>query len=87
MPRNKTYAFRFAVEGRGAFPLDMLRYDRCFPRSETDANIAQDHENIRTVRKVELTALERPSYWQPCEGRWESFGWRVVAVERVPEMP
>lgn len=82
--RNKTYAYRFIVEGRGEFPLDMLRYDRCFPRSETDANIAQGSQDRRAVT---LTALERPSYWMPCEGRWESFGWKVIATERVPEMP
>ena len=32
MPRSYT----FTVEGTGMFPVDMLRYDNCWPRTEQD---------------------------------------------------
>jgi hypothetical protein len=78
---SKRYFVRFTVEGSGIFPLDMLRYDRCYPRSENDANTAQDG---RVRRQVELLAPNRAeAYWQPTAGRWESFGWKVLKWERV----
>lgn len=81
---RKRFNYRFRVQGRGPFPLDMLRYDACFPRSETDANVAQrDGEMTRgESRIVELTALDRASYWTPTEGRWKSFGWVLVELHR-----
>lgn len=80
----KRFNFRFTVQGRGQFPLDMLRYDRCWPRGETDANVAQSSSEraVGEARLVELTATDRPSYWTPTEGRWRSFGWVVASVER-----
>lgn len=63
------------VEGRGTFPLDMLRYDSCCPATETDTS----HVNgvVAEVRRVVLRRFSVSG--QPAtEGRWRSFGWRVV---------
>lgn len=69
---------RFIVEGRGPFPLDMLRHDEAWPRTETDANIAQDAERER--RSVTLLSGRVTG---PTHGRWASFGWPVIGHEEV----
>jgi hypothetical protein len=85
----KFFDFKIVVEGRGPFPLDMLRYDRCYPRSEADANRAQDEERVTERRRIELTHREpgspdgRGRHWMPEIGRWESFGWPVISLEEV----
>jgi hypothetical protein len=68
----KTY--NFTVKGHGQFPLDMLRYDACWPtRSEDIAQMDPlDHTQEYTVHL--RSALNR---W-PTEGRWQSFGWTVI---------
>lgn len=67
----------FSVEGRGSFPVDMLRYDQCWPTSEVDASHVmatfERRTGVREARIVFLTGLTTPT-----DGRWESFGWRVV---------
>jgi hypothetical protein len=66
----------FVVEGRTSFPIDMLRYDRCWPRTELDAGEVERSfrrvEGVRGVRVVSLSGLRAPT-----DGRWESFGWKV----------
>lgn len=73
----------FTVEGRGDFPLDMLRYDECWPADGDSALrlIKKDKEdrapgettfrqvNLRTNRSVNI----HPK-------RWDSFNWKVVKV-------
>lgn len=70
------------VTGRGRFPLDMLRYDSCFPASESDAykieatyeeyskwsiRIAKPTRNLVVVGgKDDFTIA-----------RWESFGCKI----------
>lgn len=84
------YYIRFAVEGTGYFPVDMLRYDGCYP-SDTDAVLSvpivpmghrldaySGNKGIRLVRLVHVCSDRK---WQPTAGRWESFGWRVVQVQ------
>ncbi|HEX8551048.1 MAG TPA: hypothetical protein VF681_05775 [Abditibacteriaceae bacterium] len=78
----KSCSVRFTVVGRGDFPLDMLRYDRCFPRTGNDAAAAQSPGETRTV---ELTRDAATRYWRPCEGRWQSFGWTVTEVTPMDE--
>jgi len=77
---TRNHFVNFTVEGAGEFPLDMLRYDGCYPRTEEDANRAQDRERGR--RQVECTKPMCPSYWRPKAARWESFGWKVIAEKR-----
>lgn len=72
----------FTVEGSGEFPVDMLRYDNCWPVGSEDAisihlrygAIGED-QLFGKMRRVRL-ATTYPS--APTDGRWRSFTWRVV---------
>lgn len=72
------HSFEYRVVGQGRFPLDMLRYDGAFPMNSEDAVKigSEDREN----REVRLIARQASRDWQPCAGRWASFGWRVYPV-------
>jgi hypothetical protein len=63
------------VEGRGAFPIDMLRYDQCHPRTERDSLVIKNsfdpHIGKRTVDLTSYALF-------PTEERWKSFGWEVI---------
>ena len=72
MARN-VYATKFVVKGAGRFPVDMLRYDTCYPHQPEDAAAILDKE----MRKVELVTLMNG---EPTRARWESFGWMVTVV-------
>ena len=63
----------FVVRGGGNFPIDMLRYDSCYPKSERDSGL------IESEGRREVT-LESAGRFAPSHGRWESFLWRVVKV-------
>lgn len=67
---------RFEVTGRGAFPMDMLRYDACYPASEADAGVLQ---RVTTGRSREEATVALVSLRAPTQERWASFGWRVTA--------
>ena len=81
----------FTVEGHFPFPLDMLRYDQCYPANETETarmdgaispfretnNIAGAPHRITLARAVNLSQRDAKR-WQPTHGRWESFGWKVT---------
>jgi hypothetical protein len=76
------YIQEFEVEGSGNFPLDMLRYDSCYPVREgrDTANLcarefSRDRLPPRTIR---LRRFVFNSQQMPTTGRWESFGWKVV---------
>lgn len=77
---------KFTVEGVGDFPLDMLRYDRCFPRTGEDAEMLLTPEvnAYASRRQVTLVALARDSrFWEPTRGRWLSFNWAVIDVQPI----
>jgi hypothetical protein len=63
----------FEVEGNGVFPVDMLRYDTCWPASERDSYLllGEHHRRVKLVYRDEGPG--------PTPKRWESFGWRVVS--------
>jgi hypothetical protein len=65
---------KFTVSGRGLFPLDMLRYDCCYPASPQDVNSMDG----RARREVTLVAANPVA---PTTGRWASFGWDVIKEE------
>lgn len=74
MPTPKTVTF--TVTGRGRFPLDMLRYDACWPVTGDDASKldSSDYDPAdRLPRRVTL----RTASGQPECARWSSFGWSV----------
>jgi hypothetical protein len=66
----------FVVEGRGEFPIDMLRYDQCWPRREIDSGTIR---RTNETRKVELMCINTTGR-KPTEARWKSFGWTVTTV-------
>jgi hypothetical protein len=73
-------AMTFAVVGAGMFPVDMLRYDKAWPASESDSRLISNSFTDPVQHRIELRSLKEPT-----PARWRSFGWTVVAVngERV----
>jgi len=69
------YKWTFTVIGHGTFPLDMLRYDACYPiDSESVSGLEYDRDNRHEPRKVQL----RSHLNSPTNARWASFGWLVL---------
>ena len=68
------YRHSFQVKGCGKFPIDMLRYDSCFPSSEPDSYEILDERKERTVQLTHYGDRQ----WEPGKPRWSSFGWQVV---------
>jgi hypothetical protein len=67
----------YTVEGRMSFPLDMLRYDRCWPADgDSAAEIYASFDRTeRGTFKVNLVSDNKPT-----SGRWQSFLWSVKEV-------
>lgn len=63
---------RYTVSGGGSFPLDMIRFDRCWPRASRDVEKLDSKE----LRKVELISIAAPTI-----ARWNSFGWQVSEIQ------
>ena len=72
-----TKTYEYSVAGYGAFPLDMLRYDACYPATSEDAveiggsMYSRASQRLRTVR---VRSVVKPATAE----RWQSFGWKVV---------
>jgi len=75
------YSQRFFVTGKGLFPMDMLRYDQCFPASQ-DSAVTIDSE-IPGTRTVEMRRYVSDKTTMPTTGRWASFGWTVSNTSTV----
>ena len=77
----KFKSYLFTVEGRGRFPMDMLRYDRAVPSTGDDVTTLEDDRGLAMafVRRVELMAFAPVgNKLEPTTERWRSFGWSVV---------
>ena len=83
------YAIEFVVEGTGRFPVDMLRYDNCFPSSGNDAEhlrklISGEYDGKTGIGSSEpygvcLTKFAASkAQATPTDARWRSFGWTVT---------
>lgn len=73
------YRHEATVDVKGSFPVDMLRYDRCYPASEEGAYaIAVSLTDVRRDSFcVTLRALSSSkTHWTPV--RWRSFGATIV---------
>lgn len=74
----------FTVTGTGAFPVDMLRYDGCYPATTEDAlSLVMDRADpkYREPRTIRLRSRgEGRKGSEPTTGRWSSFMWRVSDV-------
>lgn len=73
---GKRYLHKFSVRGIGRFPIDMLRYDACYPASGQDSAKIND---IRERRVIELVAVHHSKAFEPTAARWNSFCWWVVS--------
>jgi hypothetical protein len=71
---KKSY-YEFVVRGTSSFPLDMLRYDCCYPASQD--GVSNMIGRGGSTREVTLKADSPPT-----PGRWASFGWQVVKEEK-----
>lgn len=72
----------FRVKGRGEFPTDMLRYDRCWPESSDDAMLMMldRHDRTVTLRRAFDGTRNAALVHGATRRRWESFGWEVTDI-------
>ncbi len=69
---------QFTVSGHGDFPLDMLRYDRCWPRTSEDSALMEAGGQRHVVLNRYTEGRHGPV---ATEGRWKSYNWEVVREE------
>ena len=63
--------------GRGYFPIDMLRYDNCWPAAEdNDISLSFDCR-FRAAYPEHGFRILITGYNTPTVGRWNSFGYSV----------
>lgn len=74
LPTKKRFLLRFVVSGHGAFPMEMLRDDRCFPDTEEDVNKLTRCE----LRTVSLCSHVSTKGDYPAAHKWREKGWRVM---------
>ena len=71
----------FTMEGYDAFPLDMLRYDACWPMSQD--GIAELHASLDMRERAERRKAQKPfkvtlnTIGHVTTARWSTFGWRM----------
>lgn len=77
--------YRFEVHGKYPFPIDMLRYDSCYPADPTA--VGRMAEAI-VGPAPDMPFRDRPifnvrllSHRAPTVDRWRSFGWFVEGLE------
>jgi hypothetical protein len=77
--------FTFYVTGSGYFPVDMLRYDQCWPADGDSAATIADSIGYYATREatppVRWTnrSIKMRSHREPACARWSSFGWSCSA--------
>jgi hypothetical protein len=67
--------YEYFVSGKGEFPIDMLRFDCCWPRDSEDA-----HKMIIPFgepERAKVRSIRMCSYYPPTIARWQSFLWSV----------
>ena len=77
---SSVYIHRAMVTGTGPFPLDMMRYDCCWPSSSADVYIMEDTDK-RTLF-VKMASSTKKATWTP--ERWASFGWKLELTNDPP---
>lgn len=77
------YVHTAKATGKGAFPIDMFRYDGCYPHHETDSGKVTSHYSdpqSAAMRTVEIMAITDRKIAPFTEARWASFGWKLTDV-------
>lgn len=72
--------FTFTVSGTGEFPVDMMRFERAWPRAPSDSKKIQESDPSSGRFEVDLQSADPPSQ----KGRWGSFGWRIEKINGRP---
>ncbi len=80
------YYTTFEVVGDLPFPLDMLRYDSCYPDTHEDVVAIEDSfdRGSGAVRPHRVTLRKLHAGKDPRieKARWASFSWKVGQTER-----
>lgn len=86
--RHKHFTYTVKAQREMSFPVDMLRYDTCWPSTGDQAVlltsvIIPERSRLKGIVRITLTGTQRPT-----SARWKSFGWDVVGevVEREVEI-
>jgi hypothetical protein len=74
------------VSFTGEFPIDMLRYDRCYPRAQIDVDVIISSLNRITCRdEVKIVHLER--FVETGSIRpWEIARWKSMGCDLKPDL-
>lgn len=79
---NATTTFVMELSARHRFPVDMLRYDCCWPSASDDARkIESSFAQFGNPTPLEIVLITDRSN-RPTVGRWESFGCTFKGVVR-----
>lgn len=70
----KVTLYTFKATGKGDFPVDMLRYDRCTPKGQEDAFQLTRAMHGGPWAEQTVTLM---GYHEPTADRWASFGWTI----------
>jgi len=70
---NNRYGWEFIVRGKGIFPLDMLRYDKCYPLKSLPR---RTDTVVDVLLRVDMDRALTPE-------RWSSFGWEIVEAYKL----
>jgi hypothetical protein len=78
--------YEFTAHGKYPFPLDMLRYDGCYPLQPGDVSKMQEAivgpPALGQFRDRPILHIRLVSYLHaPTEDRWRSFGWFVEGLD------
>jgi len=69
--------YRYVVSGKYPFPLDMLRYDSCWPAREANEIALSFDTRFRSFEPGKIYSVAMLSYSPPTIARWHSFGYVV----------
>lgn len=72
------YSQSIAIQGHGSFPIDMLRYDSCYPDSSEDASKIHDSLEKFESKTIRVRRLVDSKKKMWTFDRWKSFGWTFV---------
>ena len=77
---TKNKIITFTVQGTRPFPLDMLRYDCAWPKTQRDVNVIQGEHLPLRPRTVTLQSACGAG--KPTVERWATYGWTVTEDAR-----
>jgi hypothetical protein len=75
--------YKFTVRSKYPFPMDMLRYDRCYPATAQTAHDMATSMTHGHDEPVEYEMIGAQGFGGPTSARWESFMFKVTSVETI----